>query len=122
MAVTPGLRATVDTVVTSADTAQALGSGEVAVLGTPRVVALAEAATVRAVAGHLEPGCTTVGARVEVDHLAPTSVGTAVHVAAELTEIAGARLVFHVVVQAGDALAARARIVRVVVEAATFGR
>ena len=42
----PGLSARMELTVTDADTAQALGSGDVPVLGTPRVLALAEAATV----------------------------------------------------------------------------
>lgn len=120
MVLAPGRRGTVEAVVTSADTAAALGSGEVAVLATPRVVALAEAATLRAVAGQLEPGYTTVGARIELDHLAPTPVGAEVRAEAELTEVSGARLVFAVVLRAGDLMAASGRIVRVVVDAASF--
>ena len=38
-----GLRATVRAVVTEADTAEAMGSGELPVLATPRLLALAEA-------------------------------------------------------------------------------
>lgn len=121
MPITPGLRGSAATVVAEADTAVALGSGDVSVLGTPRVLALAEAATVGALAGHLQPGETTVGARVELDHLAPTPVGSAVRAEAELTEVSGARLIFDVVLRAGDVVAARGRIVRVVVSAAAFG-
>ena len=47
-ALAPGLTARVELTVTDADTAQAVGSGDVPVLGTPRVLALAEAATVAA--------------------------------------------------------------------------
>ena len=117
-----GLRGTVDAVVSAADTAQALGSGEVTMLGTPRVLALAEAATLRAIAGHLESGSTTVVARVELDHRAPTPVGAVVRAEAELTEVFGVRLVFDVVVRAGEVIVARGRIVRIVVETASFGR
>ncbi len=120
MSITRGLRGSVAVVVTEADTAAALGSGEVAVLGTPRVLALAEAATLRAMAGHLEPGHTTVGARVELDHLAPTPVGAEVRAEAELTGVSGQRLVFDVVLWAGDLMAARGRIVRVLVAAGSF--
>ena len=63
--------------MTEADTARALGSGDVDVLGTPRALALAEAATVRAAAAALTPGQTTVGTHVELDHLAPSPVGAA---------------------------------------------
>lgn len=121
MSLEPGLRGVVDAVVGPADTASALGSGEVAVLGTPRVLALLEAATVRAVRGQLGPGATTVGARVELDHRAPTTVGATVRAEAELTEVAGNRFSFDVVLLVGDEVVARGRIARVVVHAASFG-
>ena len=52
-----------------ADTAAELRSGDVPMLGTPRVVALVEEATVAALAGPLEPQFTSVGMRVQLDHL-----------------------------------------------------
>ena len=52
----PGLSARVELTVTEADTAQSLGSGDVPVLGTPRVLALAETATVAATARQLPGG------------------------------------------------------------------
>jgi len=58
MAIDPGLTGTAELTVTTADTAEALGSGDVPVLGTPRVLALAEAATVAALDGRLEAGHT----------------------------------------------------------------
>src|SRR6266545_1732102 len=61
-----GSMARVQLTVTDADTAQAMGSGDVPVLGTPRVLALAEAATVAATASKLPPGATTVGTLVVV--------------------------------------------------------
>jgi len=51
MTLEPGLAAAFRYTVTEADTPVALGSGEVPVLATPRVLALAEQATVAAVAG-----------------------------------------------------------------------
>src|SRR4051812_3262149 len=92
----PGLRAEMLVMVERSDTAIRLGSGDVPVLGTPRLVALAEAATVRAVRGALDAGQPPVGTRVEVAHRAPSPVGAPVHVAAELTEVDGRRLVFAV--------------------------
>lgn len=96
MSVVPGLCATVPLTVSDADTAIAVGSGDVPVLGTPRVVALCEEATVAALAGHLDAGRTTVGTRVELDHLAATAVGRTVHAEATLVEVDGARLRFDV--------------------------
>ena len=121
MAIRPGLRAVVETTVGVADTATALGSGEVDVLGTPRVVALVEAATVAAVAGRLGPGSTTVGSRVELDHLAPTPVGAVVRAEAVLAEVTGRRLRFTVTLSQDGRVVARGLVVRVVVDRGRFG-
>jgi predicted thioesterase len=118
----PGLEAAFRHTVTGADTATAVGSGEVPVLATPRVLALAERATVAAVAGALEPGATTVGTRVELDHLAPSPVGAEVAVHAVLERVEGRRLQFAVRLLDGDRLVARGLVTRVVVDAAAFVR
>jgi fluoroacetyl-CoA thioesterase len=121
----PGLSATVEEVVTDSDTAVALGSGDVEVLGTPRILAMLEAATVASLAGALDPALTTVGTRVELDHLAPAPVGATVRAAAELVEVAGRRLTFEVrmsevrMSEAGRDVA-RGRVVRAVVDRHRF--
>jgi fluoroacetyl-CoA thioesterase len=106
--------------VCEADTALALGSGDVPVLATPRVVLLAERATVQAVEGHIEAGHTTVGYRVQLDHLAPVPVGDDVLAEAVLESVEGRRLTFRVSVKHRDGLVAAGRITRVVVERARF--
>jgi fluoroacetyl-CoA thioesterase len=90
-----GLRATITAEVTDADTAQTLGSGEVQVLGTPRLLALAEAACVAAVAPQLDEGQTTVGTAVSLEHKRASPVGARVEVEAELAGIEGRRLFFN---------------------------
>ena len=120
MPLRPGLNATASMVVADADTAAALGTGDVPVVGTPRVVTLAEEATVLAVDGELEPGMTTVGYRVQLDHLAPTAVGGKVEAEATLESIESRRLTFRVSVSDGRGLVAAGRITRVVVERARF--
>ena len=122
MAPRPGLEAAFRYTVTEADTAAAVGSGEVPVLATPRALALAERATVEAVAGALEDGATTVGTRVELDHLAPSPVGAELEVRAVLERVEGRRLVFSVALAVGDRPVAQGLITRVVVDAATFVR
>jgi fluoroacetyl-CoA thioesterase len=94
MGLAPGLRAFVSIVVTEDDTAVRAGSGDVAVLATPRLCGLAEAATVAAVTPQLDPGMTSVGTAVSLEHRRPSPVGTQVTVEAELTEVDGRRLVF----------------------------
>ena len=92
----PGLSGETEMVVTEADTADRWGSGLVPVLGTPALVGLMEGAAVQALAGHLPPGQTSVGGRIDLRHLAPTPVGMRVRARAKLLEVEGRRLVFRV--------------------------
>ncbi|MGS2615449.1 thioesterase family protein [Micromonospora sp. LZ34] len=119
-AFTPGLTARVELTVTDADTAQAVGSGDVPVLGTPRVLALAEAATVAATATRIQPGSTTVGVRVELEHLAATPVGRTVVAQARLAKVDGRRLLFEVTVTEGGEPVAEGRVERVLVDRQRF--
>lgn len=115
-----GLTARVELTVTDADTAQAVGSGDVPVLGTPRVLALAEAATVAATATRLATGMTTVGVRVELDHRAATPVGRTVVAQARLAKVDGRRLLFEVIVNEGDQVVAEGRVERLLVDRQRF--
>jgi fluoroacetyl-CoA thioesterase len=94
MGLAVGLRASMRYVVTEADTAIQAGSGDVPVLATPRLLALAEAACVAALESHLDAGMTSVGTSVALEHRRASPVGTELDVEAELTELAGRRLVF----------------------------
>ena len=96
-----GLRGVAAVKVTPANTASALGSGDVPVFGTPALVALMEAAAVNALAAHLPPEETTVGTRFEVAHLAATPVGAEVRAEAELVTVEGRTLIFRVVAHDG---------------------
>ena len=116
----PGLQATVEETVTEEMTAERLGSGDVPVLGTPAVLALVEAAAVAAVADSLEPGTTSVGARVELDHVAPTSTGAQVTATAGLQEVDGSRLRFSFEVTDPAGPVARGTHTRVVVQRERF--
>jgi predicted thioesterase len=117
---TPGLHGSAKLVVAEADTARALKSGEVDVLGTPRLIALVEEASVAAVAELLPAGHTTVGMRVQVDHLAPTNVGSSVAAEATLEKVEGRRLTFTVSVSDHCGLVAAGKVTRVIVETAHF--
>jgi len=94
MGLAAGLRATVRHVVTEADTAIEAGSGDVPVLATPRLLALAEAACVAALESHLGEGMTAVGTGVALEHRRASPVGAEIEVEAELTELTGRKLVF----------------------------
>lgn len=116
----PGLNACVSAVVGTPDTAVALGTGEVEVLATPRLIALCEEACCAAISGSLEEGQTSVGGRVQFDHLAPLRVGATVAAEATLERVEGRRLVFTVSATDDAGLVAAGRMTRVVVDKDIF--
>jgi len=118
--VKPGLSAEVSLVVSDADTAIAIRSGDVPVLATPRVVALCEEAAVKALVGALGPDETSVGMQVQLDHLAPTAVGHTVTAEATVEKVNGRRVVFTVSVNDERGLVAVGRVTRVVVNVERF--
>ena len=120
MTLRPGLAGTATMVVADEDTAVALGSGDVPVLATPRVVRLAEEAPCAPSPAELSDRETTVGYRVQLDHLAPTAVGGQVDAEATLETVESRRLTFRVSVSDGRGLVAAGRITRVVVERERF--
>src|SRR6056297_1118971 len=120
MTVETGLRGKATLVVTSDDTATALGSGDFEVLGTPRLIALCEEATMSALADQLDPRSSTVGMRIRVDHLQPTPVGASVNAEAVLDKIDGRRLTFTVSVSDSGGLVAAGKITRAVIDRAAF--
>ncbi len=92
----PGITGAASIRVTEANTAQALGSGSVPVYATPALVALLEQAAVDALAAHLPAELTSVGVRIDVQHLAATPIGLEVRAQATLRAQEGRALVFDV--------------------------
>lgn len=84
-----GQSATLEFEVTEADTAAAVGSGDLAVLGTPRLLAWCEAATCAAIASSLGADSTSVGTRVSLEHLAASPVGERLQVEATVAYVDG---------------------------------
>ncbi len=116
----PGMTGEHRAVVAATDTAVALGSGDVPVLATPRIIAWMEAAAVAAVRASLPEGHTTVGTHLTVDHVAPSPVGATIRVVAELTGVSGARLTFTVEACESDRTIARGIHRRALVDRETF--
>lgn len=116
----PGRRAQATMTVTEADTAAALQCGDVHVLATPRVLALAEHAAVLALGSCLPEGKTSVGAWVEVDHLSPSHIGDTVTADAVLLGVHGRRLEFMITLRSGDKEVAHVRHRRVIVSRGRF--
>jgi fluoroacetyl-CoA thioesterase len=120
MPVKPGLSAEVELVVQEEDTALALRTGSVPVLATPRVVALCEEATVLTLKDELGARETSVGMKVQLDHLAPTGVGHTVAAEATVEKVNGRRVTFTVSVSDERGLIAVGRVTRVVVDIDRF--
>jgi fluoroacetyl-CoA thioesterase len=121
MDLSPGRRASVRLHVADADLATAFSSGDVRVLATPRVVALLEQAAVEAVRDALPGEKTTVGAWIEMHHLAPTPAGETVEGTAVLESVDGRRLEFAIsAVDADGREVARGRHRRAIVDRSRF--
>lgn len=120
-ALAPGLFAARTFIVTDADTAKALGSGSLRVLGTPRLVAWAESVTCAAIQNVLASASTSVGARVSLEHMAPSDVGDEVRIGATVTGVDGRAVTFQVEAsEVSGRTLARGEIVRAVVVADAF--
>lgn len=116
----PGLTETKHLKVLDEHTATSTGSGDVEVLSTPALLALAEQACVTAIADDLPEGQTSVGSWAEIEHMSPLPVGTEVDACATLRGHHGQRLEFVVVVRRGDKIVAKVRHRRVLVDRERF--
>jgi fluoroacetyl-CoA thioesterase len=116
----PGLKLDRELEVGPDQTASALGSGDVPVLGTPALLALAESACVDAIAEDLPDGETSVGTWAQIDHLKATPVGATVCAHATLIGHHGRRLEFKVTVEQEGDVVARISHRRILVDRARF--
>lgn len=109
-----------DSVVRAEDLAQSVGSGDLPVLATPRLIALMECASMKAVSSELEEGQTTVGAEVKVAHLRPSKEGSHVEIEATLEDVDGRRLTFDVTASEEGVVIGRGKHVRYIVDRKKF--
>ncbi len=119
-ALTCGLDATVEKTVESGDTAKTVLSGLAEVFATPCMIALMECAAAQAVQPHLPPGHSTVGVRIDAQHVAATPVGFKVWARAELVAVDGRRLTFDITAHDEHEKIGEAQHTRVIVEDARF--
>ena len=115
-----GLTHTSTLTVSDEDTAMAIGSGDMPVLATPRMMALMENAAMLAVAPELEEGCTTVGGHIESSHLKPSAIGAEVTATAALTKVDGKKLYFNVVAKMGEDIIGEGTHLRFIVDKEKF--
>ncbi len=120
MTIERGLHAARTHRVTSDDAADALGSGDLPVLATPRLLAWFEAATVAATADRLPPQQTSVGTRMQIEHTRASPVGANVTVRAELVHVDGRLLRFDVVAEGAAGVVGHGQVTRVVVDRGRF--
>ena len=108
--------------VTGDDTAAALGSGSLPVLGTPRLLTWCEAATCAAIDPELGEGETSVGTRVELEHTRASAVGVRLEVTATPVHRDGRLHRFGVVAREADRgrVVGTGEVTRVVVDAERF--
>jgi predicted thioesterase len=115
-----GLESTVEATVDEEMTAEAVGSGDVPVLATPWLLALVERAEVEGLSGRLGEGETSVGAAVELQHLAPTPVGAPVMARVRLVSVGDRSIDFEFEASDRRGPVARGRHRRVVVDRESF--
>lgn len=115
-----GAAAEVELVVGEADTAIAHQSGDVAVLATPRVLALVEQAAVAALGDQLTEANTSVGVHAELHHTKATAVGGTVVASAAITAENGRTIDFEVVVTERGKVVASGTHRRVIVDRTRF--
>jgi predicted thioesterase len=94
--IVPGLTGSAETVVTPDQTAPFVGSGRIAVLATPVMINLIEAAALAAIEHLLPAGHQSLGIHLDVRHTAATPVGLRVTATAEVIRAEGRTVTFRV--------------------------
>ncbi len=117
-----GLSEVISITVTDEDTAISLGSGDVAVLGTPRVVALCEQASVAVLSGLLPQDATSVGTSISLDHIAASGVGANVTAKATVTGVEGRKVEFDIELVEDSKITATGTHIRFIVNRTRFER
>jgi len=115
-----GLTAKTEKTVAYEDTAKAVASGLAEVFATPCMIALMECAAASAVQPYLEAGQSTVGSRIDAQHIAATPVGFKVWAEAELIAVDGRRLTFDITAYDEKEKIGEAQHTRVIVDDARF--
>ena len=115
-----GMSATIERTVDDHDTASAVGSGSLQVLGTPRLLAWCEAATCAAIEPALLDGQTSVGTRVSLEHTSPSPLRATLQVTASAVHVDGRLVRFTVAARQDGRLVGSGEVTRVVVDAERF--
>lgn len=96
MKIGPGQSFTQDFVVEDRHTAAHIGSGSVQVLATPMMIAFIENTALKLLDQSLDQGFSSVGTRVDIRHLAPSLLGSRVHVQVVVDQVEGQKVTLKV--------------------------
>ncbi|MFP6747256.1 MAG: hotdog domain-containing protein [Alphaproteobacteria bacterium] len=113
----PGLKITRRFDVDKDKTIDFMGE-ELRVYATPMMVMDVERACLELMSEHAEAGESSVGARVEIDHMGPTLMNMWIEVRAEVVEVKGPKVVFDVEIHDALDQVGKARHVRFMIEMA----
>lgn len=106
--------------VTIDNTALAMGSGTLRVFATPAMIALCEGCCAESVEDLLDEGMTSVGTKVNIEHLAASPLGASILCKSKLVSVDGRRLDFEVEVFDNAGLIGKGTHTRFVVNADKF--
>ena len=118
--ITIGKTGTVTTIVTETNTARAVGSGDLDVFATPMMIALMEQTACAVLSDYLEPGQTSVGTKISVEHIAASPLGLEITTTATITFVHGRTIGFDVVARDNDGEIGKGTHTRVIVDAERF--
>lgn len=91
-----GIKNRVESTVTQELSAKTMGSGSLDVFATPAMVALMEKCAAESVESLVGEGNSTVGTKIDVDHLSATPLGMKVYCESELIAEDGRSLTFKI--------------------------
>ncbi len=115
-----GLKNTLTIEVTDDKTAKVMGSGILDVFATPAMVALMEQTAAESVQPLLDEGVTSVGTKINVEHLSADPVGIEVTCESTLTEVDNRRLCFEITVSDKHGVVGKAYHERFLIKSESF--
>lgn len=118
--ITPGITGEKSVAVSIENTAIAMGSGTLRVFATPSMIALIEGCCAESVEDRLGEGITSVGTKVDVEHLAASPIGASILCKSKLVACDGRRLDFEVEVFDNNGLIGKGKHTRFTVDADKF--
>ena len=115
-----GIKNTITIKVTEDKTAKVMGSGTLDVFATPAMVALMEQTAAQSVQPHLEEGVTSVGTKINVEHLSADPIGIEVVCESTLTQVDNRRLCFDITVSDKHGIVGKAYHERFLIKSESF--